>query len=176
MVEKPNPPSHGAHEAAPAPEKLDDKAKALRATVLDVLKEYHPTPAASLDLPAVVLKPDVLVPAMRLLRDDTKLRFQMLLLLTTVDYQDHFQLVYHLLSIEHNHAFVVKVDLHDMNDPRAPSVSSVWAAADWYEREARDLFGVTFDGHPDLKPLLLWEGHDGFPGRKSFPFHDFQEW
>ncbi|WP_347221931.1 NADH-quinone oxidoreductase subunit C [Mycolicibacterium poriferae] len=56
-----------------------------------------------------------------------------------------------------------------------PSVTSVWRAADWYEREAHDLFGVHFEGHPDLSPLLLYEGFAGYPGRKEYPFNDYQE-
>ena len=58
----------------------------------------------------------------------------------------------------------------------ATSIASVYPGADWYEREAHDLFGVVFDGHPDLAPLLLWEGFEGFPGRKSYPLNDYQEW
>jgi NADH-quinone oxidoreductase subunit C len=54
-------------------------------------------------------------------------------------------------------------------------VTSVWRAADWYEREAHDLFGVHFEGHPDLSPLLLYEGFEGYPGRKEYPFNDYQE-
>ena len=60
-------------------------------------------------------------------------------------------------------------------DPHLPSVTSVWRAAEWYEREAHDLFGVTFDGHPNLAPLLLYEGFEGYPGRKEYSFHEYQE-
>ena len=62
------------------------------------------------------------------------------------------------------------------SQPVVPSVISVWRASDWFEREGHDLFGIVFEGHPDLSPLLLYEGFDGYPGRKSFPFHDYQEW
>jgi NADH-quinone oxidoreductase subunit C len=60
--------------------------------------------------------------------------------------------------------------------PVAPTVTAVWPGADWFEREAHDLFGVEFEGHPDLKPLLLWEGFEGYPGRKSYPFNEYTEW
>ena len=60
-------------------------------------------------------------------------------------------------------------------DPTVPSVTPVWRAADWYEREAHDLFGVVFDGHPDLSPLLLYDEFEGFPGRKEFPFYEYRE-
>mgnify|MGYP000607354304 CR=1 FL=1 len=61
-------------------------------------------------------------------------------------------------------------------DPHLPSLISVWPGADWYEREGHDLFGVVFDGHPNLTPLILYEGFEGYPGRRSYPFHDYQEW
>lgn len=175
MVERPSQP-HGGHGAAAAPERLDARAQALRDLALQALQEFTPQPAASLDLPALMLPPEGVAAACRVLRDDPRLRFQMLLCLTVVDYQDRFQLVYHLLSIEHNHVLVLKVDLADYEHPRVPSVAAVWPGAEWYEREAHDLFGVTFEGHPDLKPLLLWEGFEGYPGRKSYPFYDYQEW
>ncbi|HJM53376.1 MAG TPA: NADH-quinone oxidoreductase subunit C, partial [Dehalococcoidia bacterium] len=57
-----------------------------------------------------------------------------------------------------------------------PSVTGVWRGADWYEREMHDLFGVVFDGHPDLSPLVLPDDFEGFPGRKSYPLNDYGEW
>jgi NADH-quinone oxidoreductase subunit C len=57
-----------------------------------------------------------------------------------------------------------------------PSVNDIWRSAGWFEREGHDLYGVVFDGNPDLSPLLLYEGFDGYPGRRSFPYHDYQEW
>ncbi|GIT45310.1 MAG: hypothetical protein Ct9H300mP11_32460 [Chloroflexota bacterium] len=61
------------------------------------------------------------------------------------------------------------------SDTLVPPVTSVWRGADWYEREAHDLFGVEFDGHPDMSPLLLYKGFEGFPGRREFPFNEYQE-
>jgi len=55
-------------------------------------------------------------------------------------------------------------------------VTGIWRSANWYEREAHDLFGVEFKGHPNLLPLLLYDEFEGFPGRKSFPFHEYDEW
>ena len=55
-------------------------------------------------------------------------------------------------------------------------MTSVWRGANWFEREAHDLFGVVFNGHPDLRPLLLYEGFEGYPGRKEFPSHEYTEW
>ena len=100
--------------------------------------------------------------------------FTLLLCSTCVDYEEYLQMVYFLLSMSHEQTLVVKADL-PYDNPRLPSVCSVWEAADWYEREVHDLFGVEFEGHPDLAPLLLYEEFEGFPGRKEFPLYDYQE-
>tara|TARA_B100000427_G_C15378275_1_gene537664 strand:- start:92 stop:748 length:657 start_codon:yes stop_codon:yes gene_type:complete len=82
--------------------------------------------------------------------------------------QDRYCIVYHLLSIKHNSRIRVKVYLDD-DDMILPSTVSLWVAADWYEREAFDLFGILFDGHPDLRRLLTDYGFIGHPFRKDFP-------
>ena len=97
-----------------------------------------------------------------------------LLCLSCVDYKDSLQLVYILHSLEPDRILVVKTSV-PYDDPRLPSVTPIWRAGEWYEREAHDLFGVVFDGHPDLAPLLLYDGFEGYPGRKEFPFNDYQE-
>jgi NADH-quinone oxidoreductase subunit C len=102
------------------------------------------------------------------------MEFRLLLCLACVDYKEYFQLVYILHSIKHEQTLVIKTNV-SCDSPRLPSVTSVWRGADWYEREAHDLFGVTFEGHPNLAPLLLYEGFEGYPGRKEYPFHDYQE-
>ena len=83
-------------------------------------------------------------------------------------------MVYILHSLDPERTLVIKTDV-PYDEPRVPSVTSVWKAAAWYEREAHDLFGVEFDGNPDLSPLLLYEGFEGYPGRKEYPFNDYQE-
>jgi NADH-quinone oxidoreductase subunit C len=102
-------------------------------------------------------------------RTDAALRFDCLSNLTGVDYpkQGHIQIVYHLFSYALRHDFVLKVDAN-RDDPRVASVSSVWATADWHEREAFDLLGVHFDGHPDLRRILMPEDWPGHPLRKDF--------
>ena len=92
-----------------------------------------------------------------------------------VDYETRIELNYILMSLGERHKFILKVDL----DPAAAEVQTVtdlWEAAGWYERETHDLFGVTFAGNEDLEPLLLFEGFEGHPGLKSFPFHDYEDW
>ena len=84
-------------------------------------------------------------------------------------------MVYVLQSLEPARTLVLRTDV-PYSDAIVPSVTSVWRAADWYEREAHDLFGGDFDGHPDMAPLLLYEGFEGFPGRKEIPFNEYQEY
>jgi NADH-quinone oxidoreductase subunit C len=80
-----------------------------------------------------------------------------------------FAVVYHLLSIRHNRRLRLKVYCEDDARPKIPSITGVWASADWYEREAFDLFGILFQGHPDLRRLLTDYGFIGHPFRKDFP-------
>lgn len=80
-----------------------------------------------------------------------------------------FAVVYHLLSYANNHRLRVKAFVEDDNTPIIPSVQHIWASADWNEREAFDLFGVLFEGHPDLRRLLTDYGFIGHPFRKDFP-------
>ena len=87
---------------------------------------------------------------------------------TDSDTNKRFAVVYHLLSITHNHRLRVCCYLPDEN-PKLPSVTKIWNSADWYEREAFDMFGILFEGHPDLRRLLTDYGFIGHPFRKDFP-------
>ena len=102
-------------------------------------------------------------------KDDPALRFDCLSNLSGVDYpkQGHIQVVYHLLSYPLRHVFVLKVNAN-RDDPVVASVVPVWSAADWQEREVFDLLGVSFDGHPDLRRILMPEDWPGHPLRKDF--------
>ena len=123
---------------------------------------------------AVTVEPAHLLETCSRLKEDSGLAFDYLRCLSVVDYQDSFQVVYHLWSMEQRHKMVLKANT-TYDDPQVPSVTSVWPSADWFEREGHDLFGVVFQGHPNPQPLLLWEGFEGFPGRKSFPFNEYDE-
>ena len=94
-----------------------------------------------------------------------------------VDYEPagRFAVVYHLLSIANNHRMRLKVFCEDSERPRVPSVVPIWASANWFEREAFDLFGILFDGHPDLRRILTDYGFIGHPFRKDFPLHGHVE-
>jgi len=111
------------------------------------------------------------------LRDDPGLHFEQLIDLCGVDYLEYgdgawqgsrFAVVYHLLSIRNNCRLRVRV-FADNEEPRVDSVIPVWNVANWFEREAFDMFGILFDGHPDLRRLLTDYGFIGHPFRKDFP-------
>ena len=106
-------------------------------------------------------------------KEDENLAFDYLRCLSVVEYDESFQAVYHLYSIAKKHRMVIKVDAPKDN-PVFQSVTPVWRGADWPEREGAELFGVIFEGHPNLKPLLLWEGFEGYPGRKEYPFAEIE--
>ncbi len=95
------------------------------------------------------------------------LKFDYLASLSGVDLKDKLQVVYHLYSLEMKHKLVLKVNL-DRAVPELPSVSSVWQAANWHEREAYDMFGIKFTGHPYLERILTAEGFEGYPLLKDF--------
>ena len=112
------------------------------------------------------------------MKDAQNLSFDYLCSISVVDYEEseqRFEIVYHMVSLSTYYKVAVKTSVISA-DPILPTVTSVWRSAEWFEREGHDLFGVIFLGHSNLSPLLLYEGFDGFPGRKSFPFHDYQEW
>ena len=105
------------------------------------------------------------------LRDDPELEFEMLTDLTAVDYlgeQPRFEVVYHLYSVAHNHRVRVKARVPE-DEPAIASAVSLYASANWMEREVFDLYGIHFDGHPDLRRILLYDEFEGHPLRKDYP-------
>jgi NADH-quinone oxidoreductase subunit C len=126
----------------------------------------------------LVLRPAHLVDACRRLRDAPALRFELLTDLCGVDYAAYgdgardgrrYAVVYHLLSVERNLRLRLRTFALDDDMPVLASVTEIWPAANWYEREAFDLFGIVFDGHPDLRRILTDYGFVGHPFRKDFP-------
>ena len=104
----------------------------------------------------------------RFLRDDPDLWFNYLVAVTSVDYIDYFEVVYRLVSIKHNHTAVLKTRVYEREEPTVPSVVELWKGAELQEREVYDLMGVRFEGHPNMKRIMLWEGFDGHPLRKDY--------
>ena len=117
---------------------------------------------------AVQVKPAAVLDVARLLREGPGLEFDYLASVTGVDYIDFFEVVYHLVSTKHNHSCIIKTRVLGRDEPVMPSVVSVWQGADLQEREVYDLVGIRFEGHPNLKRVLLWEGFPGHPLRKDF--------
>ena len=154
---------------------LDERGQALSQLLPSALEGIDAEIGASAGEALVTVKPEDVPTVCRLGKETPDLDFDYLRCLSVVDYVDRLEVVYHLFSVEKRHKMVVKTSV-PTDAPSVPSVISVWRAADWFEREGHDLYGVVFEGHPDLAPLLLWEGFEGFPGRRSFPFHDYDEW
>ncbi|SDM59633.1 NADH-quinone oxidoreductase subunit C [Daejeonella rubra] len=125
--------------------------------------------------PALIIKPELIVPVCEELRDNKNTWFDFLSCLTGVDHgveNNKFSVVYHLASIPHKHQLVLKVIIdHDRNTSTLPTcntVSGVWKTAEWHEREAFDLLGIQFEGHPDLRRILLPDDWEGYPLRKDY--------
>jgi len=97
-----------------------------------------------------------------------KLGFDYLTAVTGVDYIDYFEVVYRVVSMQHNQSIFLKARCYTREDPALPSVTPVWRAAYYQEREIYDLLGIKFEGHPYLKRLLLWEGFNGYPLRRDY--------
>ena len=116
----------------------------------------------------VWVKPESIREVCRFLKDDPDLQFDYLVAVSAVDYIDHFAMVYHLVSIARNHRMVLKSRCWDRENPAVPSVVEVWEGANFQEREVYDLMGIRFEGHFNLKRLLLWEGFPGHPHRKDY--------
>ena len=110
---------------------------------------------------------DVVTEVCQALKSDAELDFKYLRSLSVVDWADELEVVYHLASLSHSDRMMIKTRA-PIDDPWIPTAIGVWKGADWHEREGHDLFGVEFRGHPDMSPLILYEGFEGYPGRKSY--------
>ncbi|HWP82340.1 MAG TPA: NADH-quinone oxidoreductase subunit C [Bacteroidota bacterium] len=107
------------------------------------------------------------------LRDEQPFQFDYMMCLSGIDYNDgNLGVVYHLFSMVHKHKIVLRANTSKEN-PRVQSVSSVWGTANWHEREAFDMFGIIFDGHPDLRRILCPDDYPGYPLRKDFKVPEF---
>ena len=152
----------------------DALAAALAAAMGDTLKDV----GVALGEVTAVIPHDRLRDALRVLRDRPELRFEILADLCGVDYSTYggegrdgprFAVVYHLLSLAHNWRLRVRCFAPDDELPVVESAVDLWPCANWFEREAFDLFGIMFPGHPDLRRILTDYGFVGHPFRKDFP-------
>ncbi len=119
----------------------------------------------------IMVPREQLLEVARFLRDTPELRYIFLENLCGVDYlgrEPRFEVVYHLLSFEYQHRVCLKVGVPE-NDPTVPSLTAMWPTANWQEREAYDMFGIVFSGHPSLQRILMPEDWEGHPQRKDVP-------
>mgnify|MGYP001569655566 FL=1 len=121
----------------------------------------------------VWLKPESISTVCEGLKTRSEFKFDLLSSLTAVDYIDHFEVVYHLTSLPMNASAVLKSRVgHGRTEASIASVVPIWRGADYQEREVWDLMGIRFDGHPNHKRIMLWEGYPGHPLRKDYVTYD----
>jgi NADH-quinone oxidoreductase subunit C len=163
---------------------MTTKLETLEAALRNALGGYLQTLTVALGEVTIIVKAADYLSAMRVLRDHPDTRFEELLDLCGVDYSAYgdgvwegprFAAVSHLLSLTHNWRLRVRVFAPDDEMPLLASMTALWSSADWYEREAFDLFGILFEGHNDLRRLLTDYGFIGHPFRKDFPVSGYVE-
>ncbi len=149
---------------------MNPTVDALRATFGDAIGRAHRARDGDA---VVVVRRERLLDALRWLRDTPDQRFDYLVDVTAVEYRDRerpLEVVYFLRSLDRRADLRVKVELDPAGELAVDSVVTLWAGADWLEREVYDMFGITFHGHPDLRRILMWETYaEGYPLRKDFP-------
>ncbi len=157
---------------------MANRLETLTAALQTALGDKLVSSVTVLDEVTVVVRAEHLPAVAVILRDDAALKFEQLIDLCGVDYSEYgegtregprFALVYHLLSLTYNWRLRLRVFAPDDGFPVVASVIDVWSVANWYEREAFDLYGIMFTGHPDLRRLLTDYGFVGHPFRKDFP-------
>lgn len=115
-----------------------------------------------------LVRSEFLLTVANYLKDTPGLDFDFLSYITAVDYYDYFEVVYYLTSLGHNHSLVMKTRRYGRDNLSLPSVVSLWRGADFQEREIYDLFGISFDGHPNMKRIFLWDSFKGNPLRRDY--------
>ena len=140
-------------------------AERLQAALPNVVEEW--------DEAAVWVKPDHIAQIAHFLTVEPTLDFDFLNSISAVDFVEYFEVVYHLTSFQQQHCAVIKTRVYGRGEVSLPSVYSVWRGADFQEREIWDLMGVRFEGHPNMKRIMLWEGFEGHPLRKGLPLRGF---
>ena len=162
---------------------MTTKLEVLELALKNALGERAAISSALGEVTVVVKAADYLA-AMQTLRDEPSLAFEEMIDLCGVDYLNYgegtwdglrFAVVVHLLSIEHNWRVRVRVFCPDDEMPLVPSITGIWRSANWFEREAFDLFGILFEGHGDLRRILTDYGFIGHPFRKDFPISGYVE-
>jgi NADH-quinone oxidoreductase subunit C len=163
---------------------MTTKLETLEAALRNALGDHVQNLTVALGEITVLVKAADYLSVMRVMRDHADLRFEELIDLCGLDFSTYgdgaydgprFAVVSHLLSMKHNWRVRVRVFAPDDDMPLVASLVDVWSAADWYEREAFDFFGILFDGHNDLRRILTDYGFIGHPFRKDFPVTGYVE-
>lgn len=163
----------------------EDLAAALQRALADKLVSLQ----AQYDELTIVVRAEDMLAVSEILRDSSELNFDILIDLCGIDYSTYgeslstkhglrdkrFAVIYHLLSVNLNHRLRIRVLAEDNEFPIINSVTAIWPVANWFEREAFDLYGIVFSGHPDLRRILTDYGFIGSPFRKDFPLTGYVE-
>ncbi|MFF2590013.1 NADH-quinone oxidoreductase subunit C [Peribacillus butanolivorans] len=164
---------HTPDEPSPNQSILDQIVQAIeRSLGQGALTDYYIN-NLSKDVPTLVAKPDTYFQIAKILRYDEQLNFHYLSELHGTDFETHMEIYVHLYSFNTNHSAALKVKL-DRDSPVVPSLVPLWSGANWPECEAYDLLGILFQGHPDLKRILLGEDWIGYPLRKDYQPYDVE--
>ncbi len=132
------------------------------------LQEATPDAVIEWNDSSVWVRPQAMGDVASFLHNDAELDFTYLNAVSAIDFVEYFELVYHLTSMAKGHTAVIRSRVYGREEPSAASVVNVWRGADFQEREIWDLMGVRFEGHPNMKRIMLWEGFEGHPLRKDF--------
>ena len=135
------------------------------------LEQKFPDSIIESNKDSLLVKSESLFELISFLKTAPEFEFNYLNTITAVDYSDYFEVVYHLTSMEHNHSLVIKTRCYGRENLVVPSIVSLYEGANPQEREIYDLMGISFEGHPNMKRMLLWDGFHGHPLRK-----DYLEW
>ncbi len=132
------------------------------------ITKHFPEAVSGADGGAILVKAEAIFEVVEYLKSRPELDFDYLNYITAVDYYNYFELVYQLTSMKHNHSLVLKTRCYDRENAKVPSIVNLHKGADFQEREIYDLMGISFEGHPNLKRIVLWEGFEGHPLRKDY--------
>jgi len=136
--------------------------------VADKIEQQFPASIVESNIDSLLIKSQDLFDVISFLKNAPEFQFNYLSCATAVDYFDYFEVVYHLVSMVHNHSIVIKTRCYGRENLSVPSIVSLYQGANTQEREIYDLMGIKFEGHPNMKRIFLWDGFQGHPLRKDY--------
>ncbi|MBM4157178.1 MAG: NADH-quinone oxidoreductase subunit C [Ignavibacteria bacterium] len=139
--------------------------------IKSILSGFHPEYTDVNGTPQIIANTNNVIEICKILKENEETRFEMLIDAVSIDNfvkENRYEIVYNLYSIKFKYRLFVKVRL-DSKEPKMPSLTAVWESANWYEREAYDMMGIIFTGHPDLRRIYMPEEFEYYPLRKDFP-------